>query len=124
MCHQKGLLGCTCYEILSDFSGKVDQLSKYGFPMPTDIPSEVDEATSLLNNPDKKQILLDLNKLFPNDEEQQAAYDSIMHSIDEFSSAGCALLKRHKFHFIGGPGRMGKSALFKKLHTTCKRKKK
>jgi hypothetical protein len=49
-------------------------LSKYGFPTPTDIPSEVDEATSLLNNPDEiarqKQILLDLNRLFPNNEEQ------------------------------------------------------
>jgi hypothetical protein len=28
-------------------------LSMYGFPVPTDIPSEVDEATSLLNNLDE-----------------------------------------------------------------------
>ncbi len=56
------------------FRKSQSSLSKYGFPTPTDIPSEVDEATSLLNNPDEiarqKQILLDLNRLFPNNEEQ------------------------------------------------------
>jgi hypothetical protein len=95
--------------------------------MPTDIPSEVDEATSLLNNPDEvarqEQILLDLNRLFPNNEEQQRGYNSIIHSIDEFSSANCKLLRKHQVHFIGGPGGTGKSALFKMLHTTCQSKK-
>jgi hypothetical protein len=74
-------------------------LSKYGSPTPTDIPSKVDEATSLMNNPDEisrqEQILQDLNRLFPSNEEQQAAYNSIMHSIDEFSSADCDSLRRH-----------------------------
>ncbi len=84
--------------------------------------------TSLLNNPDEivrqEQILLDLNRLFPNNQEQQAAYASIMHSIDEFSSADSKLLRRHQFHFIDGPDGMGNSALFKKLHATCRNKKK
>ncbi len=26
----------------------------------------------------------------------------------------------HMFHFIGGPGGTGKSALFKKLHAACR----
>ena len=29
------------------------------------------------------------------------------------------LLTSHQFHFIGGPGKMGKSSLFRKLHAVC-----
>jgi hypothetical protein len=29
------------------------------------------------------------------------------------------VLTSHQFHFIGRPGRMGKSALFRKLHAAC-----
>ncbi len=46
-------------------------------------------------------------------------FDSIMESISNFNNANCDDMTQHKFHFIGGPGRTGKSALFKKLHAEC-----
>jgi hypothetical protein len=45
-----------------------------------------------------------------------------MNSIDEFRNTEQDLLTSHQFHFIGGPGGMGKSALFGKLHTACRSK--
>jgi hypothetical protein len=42
-----------------------------------------------------------------------------MNSIEEFRNTDQDLLTSHRFHFIGGPGRTGKSALFRKLHAAC-----
>ncbi len=42
-----------------------------------------------------------------------------MNSIDEFRNTEWDLLTSHRFHFIGGPGGMGKSSLFRKLHAAC-----
>jgi hypothetical protein len=39
-----------------------------------------------------------------------------MRTNDEFRNSDWDLLKSHQFHFIGGPGRTGKSAQFRKLH--------
>ena len=41
-----------------------------------------------------------------------------MNSIIDFKDANRDDITDHIFHFIGGPGGTGKSALFKKLHTT------
>ena len=45
-----------------------------------------------------------------------------MNSIDELRNTDRDLLTVHQFHFIGGPGGMGKSALFRKLHAACRSK--
>jgi hypothetical protein len=42
-----------------------------------------------------------------------------MNSIYEFRDTDWDLLTSHLFHFIGRPGGMGKSALFRKLHAAC-----
>jgi hypothetical protein len=42
-----------------------------------------------------------------------------MNSIDEFRNTYWDLLTSHKFHFIGRPGGMGKSAMIRKLHAAC-----
>jgi hypothetical protein len=55
----------------------------------------------------------------PNNAEQQNAYNNIMNSIDELRNTEWDLLTSHQFHFIGGPGGMGISALFRKLHAAC-----
>ncbi len=76
---------------------------------------------SILQNTDKissqQRILEDLNTMFPNNAEQQNAYNNIMNSINEFKNTEWDLLTIHWFHFIGGPGGTGKSALFRKLLT-------
>jgi hypothetical protein len=46
-------------------------------------------------------------------------FDRIMESIMIFKNTNCDDLIQHEFHFIGGPGGTGKSALFKKLHAAC-----
>ena len=55
----------------------------------------------------------------PNNDEQQMAFDSIMNSIIDFKNANRDDITEHVFHFIGGPGGTGKSAIFKKLHAAC-----
>jgi hypothetical protein len=61
------------------------------------------------------QLLDSLDKTHPNNYEQQQAYkQSIMESIVNFKDANQDDTIKHNFHFIGGPGGMGKLALFKK----------
>jgi hypothetical protein len=55
----------------------------------------------------------------PNNAKQQDAYNNIMNSIDEFRDTDQDLLTSYLFHFIGGPGGRGKSALFRKLNPEC-----
>jgi len=42
-----------------------------------------------------------------------------MNSIKDFKDANRHDITEHIFHFIGGPGGTGKSALFKKLYAAC-----
>jgi hypothetical protein len=48
-------------------------------------------------------------------------FDSIMDTIMDFKDANRDDITEHTFHFIGGPGGTGKSALFKKLHAACRK---
>jgi hypothetical protein len=51
----------------------------------------------------------------PNNEEQQNAFDKIFNSIGDFANVEQDLLTSCQFHFIGRPGGMEKSALFRKV---------
>jgi hypothetical protein len=99
-------------------------LRKYGFPVPDGVPTELEEAMSIWLSPEVQtrqgQLLDSLNLTQPNNSEQQSAFDSIMNSIFGFRDAHRDAMVEHKFHFIGGPGGTGKSALFKKLHAACR----
>jgi hypothetical protein len=64
-------------------------------------------------------LLEHLNQTFPNNNEQQVAFDSIMTSILSFKNSNRDDVADHVFHFISGPGGTGKSCLFKKLHAAC-----
>jgi hypothetical protein len=96
---------------------------KLGFPTPRRVPTEVEEAVSKWCNEDEMEqqggLLASLNLSYPNNAEQQDAYKNIMNSIEEFRNTDWDLLTSHQFHFIGRPGGMGKSALFRKLHAAC-----
>jgi hypothetical protein len=98
-------------------------LSKFGFPTPRRVLTEVEKAISKRCNEDEMErqrgLLASLNLSCPNNAEQQDAYNNIMKSIDDFRDTDWDLLTSHQFHFIGRPGGMEKSALFKKLHTAC-----
>jgi hypothetical protein len=98
-------------------------LSKFGFPTPRKLPTEVEEVISKWCNEDEMErqggLLASLNLSFPNNAEQQDEYNNIMSSIDEFKNTDRDLLTSHQFHFIGGPGGTGKSSLFRKLHAAC-----
>jgi len=93
-------------------------LEKFGFPTPDNVPTELEEAISLWMQPDvmarQGQLLDGLSATHPNNDEQQMAFDSIMNSILDFTNANRDDITEHVFHFIGGPGGTGKSALFKR----------
>jgi len=99
-------------------------LRKYGFPVPDGVPTELEEAMSIWLSPEVQtrqgQLLDSLNLTQPNNSEQQLAFDSIMNSILGFRDASRDAMVEDMFHFIGGPGGTGKSALFKKLHAACR----
>ncbi len=94
-------------------------LEKNGFPTPDGVPTELEEAISLWMSPDilarQGQLLDSLNKTHPNNYKQQQAYKNIMESIVNFKDANQDDIIQHDFHFIGGPGRTKKLALFKKV---------
>jgi hypothetical protein len=93
-------------------------LSKFGFPTTRRVPTEVEEAISKWCNEDEMEwqggLLASLNLSCPNNAEQQAAYNNIMNSIEEFRNTDHDLLISHWFHFIGGHGGTVKSALIRK----------
>lgn len=68
----------------------------------------------------QEELLQQLNVTITNNDEQQDAFNEIMESIRSFSTSNREDLQCHQFHFIGGPGGTGKSALFKKLHAACR----
>jgi hypothetical protein len=68
------------------------------------------------------ELSASLNFSCANNAEQKNAYNNIMNSINEFRNTDRDLLTSHRFHFIDGLGRMGKSALFRKLHAACRSK--
>jgi hypothetical protein len=99
-------------------------LEKFGFPVPEGVPTELEEAMSLWMSPEVQkrqgQLLDSLNLTYPNNNEQQSAFDCIMDTILGFRDANRDDMVEHVFHFIGGPCGTGKLALFKKLHTACR----
>ncbi len=74
-------------------------LSKFGFPTPRRVSTEVEEAMSKWCNEDEMEqqggLLGSLNLSCPNNAEQQDAYNKIMNSIDEFSDTDWDLLTSH-----------------------------
>jgi uncharacterized protein YacL (UPF0231 family) len=99
-------------------------MEKFGFPVPQGVPSELEEAISHWKNDEikaRQSLLLEhLNHIHPNNYEQQNAFERIMESITRFNNLNRDDLTQHEFHFVGGPGGTGKSALFKKLHAACR----
>jgi hypothetical protein len=99
-------------------------LEKCGFPVPDGVPTELEEAMSIWMSPEVQtrqgQLLDSLILTQPNNSEQQSAFDSIMDSIIGFRDANQDAMVQHVFHFIGGPGGTGKSALIKKIHAACR----
>jgi hypothetical protein len=99
-------------------------LDKFGFPIPDGVPTELAEAVSLWMSLEVQtrqgQLLDSLNVTHPNNDEQQKAFDLIMGSIIDFKDANRDEIVEDIYHFIGGPGGTGKSALMKKLHAACR----
>ena len=106
------------------FRKSKSSLTNYGFPKPKRVPTELEEAQLHWMNPaiqqQQEELLQQLNVTITNNDEQQDAFNEIMESIRSFSTSNREDLQCHQFHFIGGPGGTGKSALFKKLHAACR----
>ncbi len=66
-------------------------LEKNGFPIPDELPTELEEAMSLWMSHNvlarQGQLLDSLHNTHPNNYEQQQAYKSIMESIVNFKDA-------------------------------------
>jgi hypothetical protein len=74
-------------------------LSKFGFPTPSNVPTEVEEGMLILHNEDKiarqQRVLKSLNLSHPNNAEQQNAYNNSLNSIHEFRTTEQDLLTSH-----------------------------
>jgi hypothetical protein len=74
-------------------------LSRFGFPTPIIVPTEVEEAILKWCNEDEMErqgeLLVSLNLSCPNNAEQQNGYNNIMNSIDEFRNTEWDLLTSH-----------------------------
>jgi hypothetical protein len=74
-------------------------LSKFGFPMPGPVLSELDvEKSRWCNDAEIEQqrsLLINLNTICPNNQEQEVAYNHIMQSIHEFTTNDRESLTRH-----------------------------
>jgi len=92
-------------------------LDLYGFEMPLGMETELQLAKLQYNETEQEKILKQMNESSPNNPEQQAIFDEITESIDQFVSADA---KDNVFYFISGPGGTGKTDLFKKLQAWCR----
>ncbi len=74
-------------------------MSRFGFPTPIIVPTEVEEAILKWCNEDEMErqgeLLVSLNLSCPNNAEQQNGYNNIMNSIDEFRNTEWDLLTSH-----------------------------
>jgi hypothetical protein len=74
-------------------------LSKFGFPTPITVPTEVEEAILKWCKEDEMErqgeLLARLNLSCPNSAEQQNAYNNRMNSIDKFRKTDRDLLTSH-----------------------------
>jgi hypothetical protein len=74
-------------------------LSKFGFPTPRRVPTEVEEAILKWCNEDEmekqEELVGSLNLSCPNNAEQQNGDNNIMNSIDEFRNTEQDLLTSH-----------------------------
>ena len=81
------------------FCKSQSSLSKFEFPTPRRVPTEVDEAILKWCNEDEMErqgeLLGSLNLSCPNNAEQQNAYNNIMNSNDEFRNIDQDVLTSH-----------------------------
>ncbi len=94
-------------------------LEKFGFPTPSGVQTELEEAISVWMQPDvltrQGQLLGSLNTTHPNNDEQQMAFESIMHSIIEFKDSNCDDITENVFHFYRRSGWDRKIGSFQKI---------
>ncbi len=85
------------------FQKSHSSFEKFGFPTPSGVPTELEEAISVWMQPDvltRQGHLLDsLNTTHPNNDEQQMAFECIMNSIIEFKDSNCNDINENVFHY-------------------------
>ncbi len=86
------------------FQKSHSSLEKIGFPTPSGVPTELEEAIYVWMQPDvltrQGQLLDRFNTTHPANDEQQMAFESIMHLIIEFKDSNCDDVTENVFHII------------------------
>ena len=83
-------------------------LIMFGFPQPLEQHTELERHRLLYNHEEQQQLFEQLDIQFPNNDDQQIVYDTIMDAVTNPSQN-----KRH--FFIDGPGGTGKTTIVKKI---------
>jgi hypothetical protein len=95
-------------------------LSNYGFDMPEGMETELEIAKLMYQEKEQMELLRKLEEDQPNNIEQQQVFDHITADIESFISLDEVDKEDNVFHFLGGPGGTGKTAVFKKLQAWCR----
>lgn len=96
-------------------SGGGRSLEHYGFPDAVDPQNELERESLLYDRHEQAALLQQLQQQFPNNVEQESAYQEILQCINSPEP-----LTQSRFFFISGPGGVGKSELCKKLHAAAR----
>jgi hypothetical protein len=96
-------------------------LETFGFPLPTDMNTELQIERLRYVAAEQAQLLRELHFAEPNNVGQQQAFDMITGLISEFAAAGDGI-RESRCIFLSGVGGTGKTALFRKLHAYCRSK--
>jgi hypothetical protein len=95
-------------------------LERFGFPMPTDMDTELD-IEKMKYNPEKQaELLARLELAYPRNDEQEVAFNEIMNTVKKFQSCNRDQIAEHEFIFLGAPGGAGKTTLFKQCQAACR----
>jgi tRNA A37 threonylcarbamoyladenosine biosynthesis protein TsaE len=83
-------------------------LIMYGFPQPLEQHTELERHRLMYNDDDQRQLYEQLDMQFPNNEDQQHVYETIMDAVTN-------PLPNKRHFFIDGPGGTGKTTIVKNL---------
>jgi ABC-type glutathione transport system ATPase component len=88
------------------FSHLGKTMDAYGLPSPEQLFSELDQELARYSQMAQQELLEELNRIAPNNDEQQEIFDTVTDAVDN---------KQSQFFFIQGQAGSGKTTLAKKL---------
>ena len=98
-------------------------LKVFGFPMPSDMETELEIAKVLYQPTQQAALLSRLESEFPRNNEQQEVFQEIMNKVEKFQTYPSRdQIPKNEYIFLSAPGGAGKTTVFKQLQAACRAK--